>query len=150
MKKLNLPLFDFDIQMQGQKKHILDIFRKKFVTLTPEEWVRQHWLRFLVQYKGVPAGLIAVETPVLFNGMTKRADIVVYGKNHKPQLIVECKAPQIPINAHVCWQIAMYNFTLKAPYLIVSNGMQHFVFECKLNTKEIKPLENLPSFVEWT
>lgn len=149
MDKLNLPSFVFDIQTQGQKKHIFDTFRKKFVTLSPEEWVRQHWLRYLVDFKEVPKGLIAVETLVKLNGMNKRADVVVYGKTHKPHLIIECKAPNVEITSAVCWQIASYNFVLHAPLLIVSNGITHYVFYCDMEAQQIKAISELPSFKEW-
>lgn len=149
MQTINLPEFEPVFKTQGQKNYIFDSFRKKFVTLTPEEWVRQHWAHFLVNFQSVPKTLLAVETSLTFNNMKKRCDILVYDKLHKPALIVECKAPTVKIDDKTCWQIATYNFIHKAKYLIVSNGIEHFLFSVDFNNHKINRLDNLPDFFTW-
>lgn len=132
MPPLNLPAFGPRLRENSSgKAEIFDPIRKKFVRLTPEEWVRQHFLNLLTAFKGYPASLIAVESSLIYNRRAKRSDILVYGTNGKPLLIVECKAPEVPIDQAVFDQAAMYNKTLKVPYLLVTNGMQHF--SCKID-----------------
>jgi len=149
MQTINLPEFEPVFKTQGQKKYIFDSFRKKFVTLTPEEWVRQHWAHFLINFQSVPKTLLAVEASLTYNNMNKRCDILVYDKVHKPVLIVECKAPNVKIDEKTCWQIATYNFIHKAKYLIVSNGIEHFLFSVDFNANIISRLDNLPDFFDW-
>lgn len=121
---LNFPSYSFQIQESDRKKMIFDIVRKKFVALTPEEWVRQHVLHHLIYDKAYPASLLAVETGIKFNGMMRRCDLVAY-KGNAPFLLVECKAPQITLNQEVISQIARYQSVLKVPYLFISNGKRH-------------------------
>lgn len=136
MKSLNLPTYSFNIKLIEQRKYIFDFIRKKFVILTPEEWVRQNFLRFLVEEKKYPASLIAVELEFKLNKLSKRSDAVVYDKNAKPVLIAEFKAPEIKIDQKVFDQIARYNMKLNVDYLIVSNGLEHFC--CKMDSSNNK------------
>ncbi len=131
MQPLNLPQYSFRIKSEGQRKYIFDNIRKRYVVLTPEEWVRQHLIAWLVEEKNYPAALIAVEMPLKFNRMERRADVVLYSGRGKPFMIIECKAPGIKISQKAFDQAARYNTGLKVDYLVVSNGLVHYC--AKLN-----------------
>ncbi len=146
MEKLNLPEYDFRIRKSDQKLEIFDAFRKKFVSLTPEEWVRQNFLMYLVNEKYYPASLIAVEAGLKLYNRIKRTDIVVYSNLAKPVLIVECKAPEVTINQKVFDQIARYNMVLKVKYLIVTNGLNHYCCYLDYENNSIKYLEEIPDY----
>ncbi len=146
MEKLNLPEYDFRIRKSEQKLEIFDAFRKKFVSLTPEEWVRQSFLMYLVNEKDYPASLIAVEAGLKLYNRIKRTDIVVYSNFAKPVLIVECKAPEVTINQKVFDQIARYNMVLKVKYLIVTNGLNHYCCYLDYENNSIKYLEEIPDY----
>ena len=126
MQDLNLPIYPINVKTENGKTLILDVIRKKYVIITPEEWVRQHFVHFLISEKKVPATLIAVEKSLRLNRLGKRTDIVVYDKKLQPLLIVECKSPEVKISQETFDQIARYNMTINAHYLIVTNGLQHF------------------------
>lgn len=133
MQALNLPSYPFKLKSNENKTLIFDNFRKKYVVLTPEEWVRQHFAAFLVKEKKYPVSLIALEKQLSINGLKKRTDIVVYNKQGLPEIIVECKAPQVTISQDTFDQIARYNLQLDANYLIVTNGLSHYF--CKVDSK---------------
>lgn len=126
MQKLNLP--DFTFRIKNSEKHtlIFDEFRKKDIVLTPEEWVRQHFVKFLVEYKKYPVSLIAIEKQLTINNLKKRTDILIFSSDGLPDIIVECKAPHIKITQDTFDQIARYNLKLKANYLVVTNGLEHY------------------------
>ncbi|MFZ4521310.1 MAG: type I restriction enzyme HsdR N-terminal domain-containing protein [Bacteroidales bacterium] len=135
MEKLNLP--DMAVRLQvgkNGKKEIFDEIRKKYVRLTPEEWVRQHFLHFMINQLGYPASLIVVEAALKYNNMLKRFDILAYRADGKPCLVVECKGPGIAITQAVFDQVAMYNMTLTVDYLAVTNGLAHYA--CRINHEE--------------
>lgn len=147
MQQLNLPLSDARIR-EGEtgKREIYDEIRKKYVRLTPEEWVRQHFLYYMINHLGYPASLIVVEAAILCNGMKKRFDILAYLSNGNPNLVVECKAPSVEITQAVFDQVAMYNMTLSVEYLVVTNGLTHYA--CKIN-HEVKTyafLQDMPTY----
>ena len=147
MKKLNLPQFEFKIrQVQDNKPEIFDDWRKKYVALTPEEWVRQNFIRFLVEKKNYPASLVAVEKGITVHKQPKRFDAVVYSNDGKPAMLLEFKAPGIDINQKVFEQIAMYNQILKVRYLIVSNGLKHYCCEVLFDKGKIEFLKEIPFF----
>ncbi|CAL2084942.1 type I restriction enzyme HsdR N-terminal domain-containing protein [Tenacibaculum sp. 190524A02b] len=133
MQKLNLPTYDFRLKSNENKTLIFDSLRKKYVVLTPEEWVRQHFVHFLLEEKKYPVSLIAIEKQLIINNLKKRTDIVIFGKDGLPNIIVECKAPHIKITQNTFDQIARYNLKLQANFLVVTNGLQHFY--CMLDTK---------------
>ena len=133
MEKLNLPTYSFNIKFIEQRKYIFDFIRKKYVILTPEEWVRQNFLKYLVEEKKYPASLIAVEKEFKLNNLSKRSDAVIYNKQGNPYLIIECKAPEVKIGQKVFDQIARYNMVLNVELLVVTNGLQHFC--CKLDAE---------------
>ena len=126
MLDLNLPPFDKKITMKDDKPFILDIIRRQYVALTPEEWVRQHFVHFLINHKGYPQSLMANEVQLKLNGMSRRCDTVVYDRALKPRVIVEYKAPTVNITQKVFDQICRYNMVLQVDYLIVTNGLTHY------------------------
>tara|TARA_B110000046_G_scaffold186042_1_gene231756 strand:+ start:3635 stop:4078 length:444 start_codon:yes stop_codon:yes gene_type:complete len=134
MQKLNLPTYNFKFKSSENKTLIFDKLRKKYMVLTPEEWVRQHFVCFLIEEKKYPVSLIAIEKQLTINNLKKRSDILVFNTDGKPEIIVECKAPSIKITQAAFDQIARYNLKLKAKYLIVTNGLEHFY--CKMDFKK--------------
>ena len=147
MPKLNLPEYPFTIRSKADgKKEILDPVRKKFVRLTPEEWVRQHFLNFMVTRHHYPASLIHVEASLTYNRLSKRSDIVVYSRQGKPLMAVECKAPPVVITQKVFEQLAMYNFTLRVSYLVLTNGLQHFICRMEPGNGNFTFLEEFPDY----
>jgi hypothetical protein len=133
MIKLNLPTYNFKLKSKENKTLIFDKLRKKYMVLTPEEWVRQHFIHFLTKEKNYPTSLIAIEKQLTINNLKKRSDILVFNTDGKPEIIVECKAPSIKITQDTFDQIARYNLKLKANFLIVTNGLEHFY--CKMDYK---------------
>jgi len=130
--QLNLPTYGLKIkESKPDVEEVYDEFRKKYVRLTPEEWVRQHFLHYLRLEKHYPPSLIGVEKGLLVNGMQKRFDAVVFQNNSKPAVLIEFKAPSVSLNQAVFDQIASYNLMLHAKYLMVSNGLSHYC--CKMN-----------------
>ncbi|HRS54003.1 MAG TPA: type I restriction enzyme HsdR N-terminal domain-containing protein [Bacteroidales bacterium] len=146
MQKLNLPFYKFKLRNNGLKEEIFDCIRKKFVTLTPEEWVRQNFIMYLVNEKKVPASLICVEYTINYNRMVKRTDITIFGPYGNPVLIVECKAANVVITQENFEQIAIYNATLKVPYLIVTNGLTHYCCYIDHLNGNIKFLNDIPIY----
>jgi len=136
MQKLSFPTYDFRFKSSKNKIHIFDVIRKKFILLQPEEWVRQHVVRYLMIQKKYPLSLINVEKVLTVNGLKKRYDVIVYNSDGSIQLIVECKAPTVPITQDTFDQIARYNSSLKGNFLMVTNGLQHYY--CKMDYKEEK------------
>jgi len=150
MEKLNLPSFQTNIRNKNDKTEIFDIFRKKFVVLTPEEWVRQHFASYMVNEKQYPKNLLALEYSFKIQTRKKRVDIVAFSPNGKPLLVVECKAAGIPINQKVFDQIARYNMAFKVQYLIVTNGIQQYACKIDYNNLSYQFMEEMPSYNELT
>lgn len=146
MSQLNLPEYNFRIKKQNGKLFIFDTQRKRFVTLTPEEWVRQHFIRFLIEEKGYPAALLAIEKQLVINGMKKRCDAILYDRFGHPQVIIEFKAPHVPLTQQTFDQVAVYNSKLNVNLLIISNGMEHY--SCKINpvTAQYDFFTTIPTF----
>ncbi|MEM7086767.1 MAG: type I restriction enzyme HsdR N-terminal domain-containing protein [Bacteroidota bacterium] len=144
MLKLNFPNYSFRFKNSENKPLIFDVIRKKFMVLTPEEWVRQHVVRFLISEKQFPISHINVEKQLLLNKTKKRYDIVVFNQDASIHLIVECKAPHIRINQDVFDQIARYNLVTKATYLMVTNGLSHYFCEMDYEQQRYQFLEDLP------
>jgi len=148
MQELNLPSYRFRLREKGIQKEIFDDVRHKFVALNPEEWVRQNFLRYLIEAKNTPPIMLAVEKSLTLHKMTKRTDIVVYGSAGRPLMIVECKAPQVKINQKVFEQIARYNLVLKVKYLVVTNGLQHYCARIDFENDNFLFLEQIPEYNE--
>lgn len=146
MIKLNLPTFDIKLRGTKERPMIFDILRKRFIALTPEEWVRQHFIHFLVEHKGYPIGLLANEVQLKVGDKQLRADSVLYSRELKPRMIIEYKAPHIPITQKVFDQITIYNMLLHVDYLIVSNGIQHYVCKMDYTGKKYLFLEDVPNY----
>lgn len=148
MQSLNLPGFIPKIAEKDGKRTIFDPVRRRYVALTPEEWVRQHFVHYLIEAKGYPKELVANEVQVKLNGTSKRCDTVVYNRFLEPSAIVEYKAPHIGITRAVFDQIARYNMVLRVRYLIVTNGMNHYACRIDYETRSYVFLENIPSYKE--
>ncbi len=144
--QLNLPNFEFKLKEDKGKTFIFDAFRKKYVVLTPEEWVRQNVLEYLVQNKNYPRGWIAVEKEIDLNGLKRRYDALVYTPEGNVWLLIEFKAPNIAITEEVFKQISAYNFKIKAPNLLVSNGLQHFFAQIDLKKQTYRFLKEIPNY----
>ena len=136
MLQLNLPEYKFRIKKLDEKMLIFDSQRKRYVSLTPEEWVRQHFIHFLINQKGYPSAYLAVEKQVNMNGMKKRCDAILYNDIALPVLIIELKAPTVPITQATFDQVAVYNAKLKVDYFMISNGIEHYC--CKVNTENAR------------
>ena len=148
MLPLNLPSYPAKILKRNGKNVIFDPLRQKYVALTPEEWVRQHFVHFLTDFKGYPKGLLANEIQLDLNGTKKRCDTVLFNKDLSARMIVEYKAPNIEITQTVFDQITRYNMVLKVEYLIVSNGIRHYCCRIDYNTMKYTFLPDIPSYTE--
>ncbi len=148
MQKLNLPEYSFKIKNPEGKTYIFDSFRKKYVRLTPEEWVRQNFVRFLITEKKYSPALIVVEAGVKVNNNPQRADLIVFDRSGNAVLVAEFKAPEVKISQQAFDQIVRYNMQLKVKYLIVSNGLEHYC--CSINYPENSYafLPGIPAFSE--
>jgi hypothetical protein len=146
METLNLPAYDLRVTEQKGKRVVYDPTRQTYVTLTPEEWVRQHFLQYLIQELDVPMGLVATEASFQFEGQTWRADIVAHDRQGNPLLLVECKAPSVSIGQDAFDQGARYNLVLDARYLVVTNGRAHYACRVDLNAGTYAFLDDLPSY----
>jgi len=148
MYKLSLPEYNFTIKKEQGKPYILDSLRKKYVRLSPEEWVRQHTVQYLIQHKKFPQSLMKLEVGLDVYSLPKRADILCYKSDGRPLLLVECKAPEVPINQAVFEQIAQYNIVLHAPYLLVTNGIEIYCCAIDFSTKKFSFLEQVPEYTD--
>ncbi|MEM0543583.1 type I restriction enzyme HsdR N-terminal domain-containing protein [Flavobacterium sp. j3] len=146
MQKLNFPSYSFRFKNSENKVSIFDDIRKKFIILNAEEWVRQHTIQFLLQEKSYPKSHLNVEKIVKLNDLTKRYDIVVFQPNGELFLLVECKATNVKITQETFDQIARYNLKLKAKYLMVTNGLNHYFCQMDFENEKYIFLPELPSF----
>jgi hypothetical protein len=146
MQKLNLPNYKFRLKSNENKTLIFDNLRKKYMVLTPEEWVRQHFVQFLIEEKKYPISLIALEKQLTINNRKKRTDILVFNKEGYPDIIVECKAPKIKITQATFDQIARYNLKLNANFLVVTNGLEHFYCKMDYDNETYIFLKEIPDY----
>ena len=146
MKKLNFPTYYFRFKNSENKVSIFDEIRKKFIVLTPEEWVRQHVIQYLLQDRNYPKSYINVEKLIKVNGLSKRYDGIVFKPNGEIFLLIECKAPEVPISQDTFDQIARYNLELKAQYLMVTNGLNHYFCQMDFENEKYVFLKELPDF----
>lgn len=146
MTTLNLPPFEYVLKKEGDRTFILDILRKKYLVLTPEEWVRQHFVHHLINDHHYPRSLIKIEGGLSFNRLQKRSDIVIFNREGNPWMIVECKAPDQKLRQQTLEQAAVYNHTLRASYIVITNGMTHIC--CSVDWKEGRTelLKELPEY----
>jgi len=148
MQKLNLPFYDFKIKEDSNGFFIFDEIRRKYLKLTPEEWVRQNFLMFLSTSKHYPLNLIALEMPFTQNETDKRSDIVVHNKNGQIIILVECKAPSVQLSQKVFDQAAGYNLKLKSEILIITNGISHYCCKPDYENRKWLFLEDIPDYAE--
>ncbi len=146
--RLNLPSYAFRTTRKEGKELIFDTFRHRWVRLNPEEWVRQHFVRYLVEEKHFPASLISIERSLRFNQQDFRADAVIFSTAGKPLLVVECKAPEVAISQKVFDQIVRYNFEFQVDYLIVTNGMSHYCCKIDRQNQTYDFLKEIPDYRE--
>ena len=146
MDSLTLPAYTFERRSIDGKPHIYDAVREQYVRLTPEEWVRQHLLRYLMEDRGVPRALLAVEQAFAYQQQQRRADAVVHNSAGEPLLVVECKAPRVKIDQGVFDQLARYNQALDARFLAASNGRTHYCCRFSEETGAFQFMESIPPF----
>lgn len=146
MQKLNLPLYNANIKSDNGRNLIFDVLRGKYVALTPEEWVRQNFVQYLINYKNYSRSLMNNEIPLRLNGTSKRCDTVVFSNTAVPKMIIEYKAPEIKITQKVFNQITRYNMVLKVDYLVVSNGLNHYCCKMDYENQGYIFLEDVPDF----
>ena len=146
MFRLNLPPYPIKIQEKGEKRQIFDFLRRKWVALTPEEWVRQHFTHYLVEHKGYPQALLANEVELRIGEKRLRCDTLLYNKELRPRMIIEYKAPTIQIQQKTFDQISVYNLLLKVDYLIVSNGLRHYCCKMDYERQSYQFLEDIPDY----
>lgn len=148
MLNINLPAFNIKIKEEDQKQYVFDQLRKRYVVLTPEEWIRQHFIHYLTAYKHYPQQLLGNEISLKINHMQRRCDSILYDKQARPKMIIEYKAPDIKITAKTFHQICSYNLVLQVDYLIVSNGINHYC--CKMNYEKhsYEFLKEVPDYSE--
>jgi hypothetical protein len=146
MKPLNLPSFEHKLKREEDKIWIFDIVRKKFLILTPEEWVRQHFIHYLIGHLRYPKSMIKVEGGLTYNQLSKRSDIVVFGREGKPWMLIECKAPEQKISQATFHQASAYNATLKALYITVTNGLHHYCSRVNWADYTTEMLSELPPY----
>jgi hypothetical protein len=148
MRKLNLPAYEFRTREIEGRRFVLDIFRKKYVMLTPEEEVRQRFARYLVEEKQYPASLMMTEVALKLNEMSRRCDILVHKPAGNPAVLVECKAPGVKVTREAFDQAARYNMIYRVKYLMVTNGMKHYCCMLDFDRQKVQFLESLPCYGE--
>jgi predicted type IV restriction endonuclease len=146
MEALNFPLYHFKIKQEGGREQIFDALRRKFLVLTPEEWVRQHVIRYLIEEKGYPPLLIAIEKSITINGLKRRCDIICYNSKKEVLLVVECKAPEVKITQETFDQVVKYHLSIGARCIVVTNGKKHYV--CLASDLSYSFLSLIPNFTE--
>lgn len=146
LENLNFPAYSFRLKSSENKTLIFDVLRKKFIQLTPEEWVRQHCVRFLIEEKNFPKTLLNVEKQIKVNKTIKRYDLIAFKPNGNIQLIVECKAPSVKITQETFDQIARYNLTLQADFLMVTNGKEHYFCQMDYQKERYNFLSDIPKY----
>ena len=147
LQPLNLPAFGHKLTETDGVIRIFDQLRRKHVLLTPEEWVRQHLLHYLISYLHYPKALVSVERGLRYNKRQKRSDVVVFDLQGKPLLLVECKAASVKLSPAACEQLAVYNSTLGAPVVAITNGLDCYCWQLNLATRKYEALPGIPAFL---
>ena len=148
--ELNLPAYDFRTRMVEGTASVYDPLRKKYVAATPEEWVRLHLIQALIEFRDFPRGLIKVEHSIRAHGRPRRCDAVVYDRELRPRMIIECKAPDVRIDQTTFDQIAVYNVALRTEFLLVSNGREHYCCRVDFDRGAVEFIGDLPHYSELT
>lgn len=149
MLQLNLPKYNYRLQRKNNRLEIWDDVRKKWVILTPEEWVRQHFLHYLLGHLNVPIILIRIESGMRYNRLRKRTDVIAFNRQMKPWLLVECKAPQVAITNETCEQAGVYASKQRIPFIALTNGLDHYFFVFSPEEQQYLPIDELLVFEEW-
>ena len=139
-----MPFYPIPLRETGRARQVYDVLRKKYVSLTPEEWVRQHFVWYLIEERGIPASWCVVESKLVFNSMTCRSDILVRNRQGEPAMVVECKAPSVKLSERVIGQVVKYNWTLKARYVVITNGLRHIACSLDYESKSWSFLSEIP------
>lgn len=145
---LNLPTYDVRLSDEGGRRRIFDVLRRRYVALTPEEWVRQHFVHFLMDVKGYPQALLANEVELRLGDKSLRCDTLLYGKEMAPRMIIEYKASHIKIQQKTFDQVVAYNLLLKVDYLVVSNGLEHYCCRMDYERNSYEFLKDIPAYGE--
>ncbi len=143
---LNLPAGDFKLAEENGKLNVYDPLRKKFLVLTPEEWVRQHLIYYLVSFKNYPKSLFSLERGLKYNRVNKRFDILVLDRTGDPFLLIECKAPEVKLTQSTVEQVCVYNKSIGAKYMAISNGLQHICLSLDIESGSYKQIREFPDF----
>jgi len=143
---LNLPQFNFKFKQEENSLFILDEFRNKFIKITPEEWIRQNFLKFITEHLKYPKSLLKIESKINKDNTRKRTDIIVMDKSLNPFMLVECKNTNIELNQETLNQIAQYNLKVKAPFIVITNGLNHYIFEINFENNKVTQLNNFPEY----
>ena len=146
MIKIHYPVHEFRMKKENNREMIFDESRKTWLRLTPEEWVRQNFIRYLIHTKNYPSSLVALEKKIVVGEMTKRFDILVFSKEHQPWMMVECKSTTVSLNEEVLNQVLRYNIAMPVQYLVITNGISCMAF--KKEHSGLLPLEEIPDFGE--
>ncbi len=146
MQTLQFPSFEYKIKTENNQSYIFDEVRKKWLVLTPEEWVRQHLIHFLIQFKHFPSSLMQLEKQIKLNDTKKRFDLLVYNNLLQPLLLVECKAPSIELSQLVLDQILRYNLEIEAKIILITNGLNHIVYNYDKSARKYTVLQDIPNY----
>jgi hypothetical protein len=146
MQKLNLPEYDLKLKKESGRLMVFDIFRQKYLVLTPEEHVRQHFARYLIEERSYPASLMMTEYSLRLNRMSKRCDIIVFNRKREAVVLVECKSPDVKISQAVFDQVARYNIAFSVAYLMVTNGLKHYCCKVDFSSGDVLFLKEIPSY----
>jgi hypothetical protein len=147
MVKLNLPEFEYNVKKAEGKVWIFDGIRKRFIVLTPEEWVRQHFVNYIITELKYPKALIKIESGLVYNKLSKRSDIIVYNREGTPWMVIECKASDQKLSQQTLQQVTMYNASMKAKYIVVTNGLQHLCCEINWDNRLTTLLKSFPEYL---
>ncbi|MBY0426517.1 MAG: type I restriction enzyme HsdR N-terminal domain-containing protein [Cytophagales bacterium] len=146
MEPINFPAFECKVKDEAGKRYIFDSIRKKYLVLTPEEWVRQHIVNFLINHRNYPKSLIKLESGTVYNQVKGRSDIIVFTREGTPFLLIECKSPDVKLLQRDIEQLGVYNLKYQAPYMMLSNGLQNFIYKIDLEAKLYKAIQDIPEF----
>ena len=150
MMQLNLPPVKVNVRQIEGKYHIFDVIRKKFLVLTPEEWVRQHIVHYLIDHHGYSKSLMLLEGGLKYNRLLKRSDILIYDQNGKPYFLIECKSFEVKLNQKSIEQVAVYNKTIRAQYIMITNGINHYCCNFNSNHKKYETYSDIPPAISQT
>lgn len=150
MQPLNLPAYEYKLKQSADNLFIFDFIRRKYLVLTPEEWVRQHFINYLVTHLHYPKSLVAVERGTVYNQLAKRTDVCIYSPAGKPVMLVECKSTSVGITAATIKQASVYNQKIRARFIVLTNGLEHYCWQVDFDTQQYLPLTQVPDYTELT